>query len=333
MNSNSMNLINAGSQLANIAHNLAQRAGQPLAPADAALLDAARAKWDEARRAPPALAGLTDEQIDRIGEQWDGCIYDGPSGNIDIGAAVRAELKKLPTAPVTYSPHTGAPRDPRDIASDPQAILCVEPGKPLMAAQVAKQPAAPAHQVAVPGIVKDAMEMLDGCLDVTMVEPEDAAAWQIVRRHITTPPAPAPAVPQPIGAGQGLAGADERYAACHATIRDLDKIGMQFAADLLHLPVGEGSRKRNVDYLTRDDVLGLVANWRAAWDKNSAKRIPVDRAVLAAQPPAGGQAVPDEWISEVVGPEVDDLSYGQGFRDGFNRCRAKWLAAAKGGAA
>lgn len=135
MDSNSMNLINAGNQLANIAQNLAQRAGHPLSPADAALLDAARAKWDEARRAAPALASLTDEQINYIGEQWDGCIYDaGSSGNIDIGAAVRAELKKMQATPVVHNPQTGTPRDPRDIASDPRAALCVRPGEPLRAA-------------------------------------------------------------------------------------------------------------------------------------------------------------------------------------------------------
>ncbi|MDQ2822436.1 MAG: hypothetical protein M3Y65_19010 [Pseudomonadota bacterium] len=42
---------------------------------------------------------------------------------------------------------------------------------------------------------------------------------------------------------------------------------------------------------------------------------------------AGG-ALPDAWISEVVGPEVDDLSYGQGYRNGWNDCRTKVAAAA-----
>jgi hypothetical protein len=130
-----MNLIDAGSQLANIAFNLAQRAGEPLSQHEASLLDVARNNWDEARRAPTAPATLTDEQINYIGEQWDGCIYDaGGSGNIDIGAAVRAELKKMQAAPVTHNPHTGAPRDNRDIASDSQAVLCVAPGAPLRAA-------------------------------------------------------------------------------------------------------------------------------------------------------------------------------------------------------
>ncbi|MCE3262594.1 MAG: Ead/Ea22-like protein [Pseudoduganella sp.] len=43
--------------------------------------------------------------------------------------------------------------------------------------------------------------------------------------------------------------------------------------------------------------------------------------------PAGGQDLPPEWISEVCGPEVDGLSYGQGYRRGFNDCREKVIAA------
>ena len=38
-------------------------------------------------------------------------------------------------APVLNNPHTGLPRDPRDVASDPDAILCVAPGEPLKAAR------------------------------------------------------------------------------------------------------------------------------------------------------------------------------------------------------
>lgn len=44
----------------------------------------------------------------------------------------------------------------------------------------------------------------------------------------------------------------------------------------------------------------------------------------AQQQPA---CVPPVWISELCGGELDDLSYGQGYRDGFNHCRAKILAA------
>ena len=33
-----------------------------------------------------------------------------------------------------FNPHTGKPRHPSDIASDPEGVLIVEPGAPLMAA-------------------------------------------------------------------------------------------------------------------------------------------------------------------------------------------------------
>lgn len=36
-------------------------------------------------------------------------------------------------------------------------------------------------------------------------------------------------------------------------------------------------------------------------------------------------AVPDVWISELVGGIADELSYGHGYRQGFNDCRAKVL--------
>lgn len=39
-------------------------------------------------------------------------------------------------APVLNNPHTGELRDPRDVASDPGAVLAVEPGAPLVAAPI-----------------------------------------------------------------------------------------------------------------------------------------------------------------------------------------------------
>ncbi|MFK7090537.1 hypothetical protein A203_16585 [Chromobacterium violaceum] len=33
--------------------------------------------------------------IEGIAQQWDGCIYDSPSGDIDIGQAIRAAGKRL----------------------------------------------------------------------------------------------------------------------------------------------------------------------------------------------------------------------------------------------
>lgn len=38
------------------------------------------------------------------------------------------------TSPVLFSPYTGEPRDARDIASDPQGLLIVQPGAPLVPA-------------------------------------------------------------------------------------------------------------------------------------------------------------------------------------------------------
>ena len=46
------------------------------------------------------------------------------------------------TFPVLFSPYTGEPRDARDIASDPQGLLIVQPGAPLVPAA----PTPPAQQ-------------------------------------------------------------------------------------------------------------------------------------------------------------------------------------------
>lgn len=35
-----------------------------------------------------------------------------------------------------FNPYTGQPRDPRDIASDPEGLLLIEPGKELLAAVI-----------------------------------------------------------------------------------------------------------------------------------------------------------------------------------------------------
>ena len=46
-----------------------------------------------------AAAPQPDQQlpsvVDEIAQQWDGCIYDSPSGDIDIGWAIRAAGKRL----------------------------------------------------------------------------------------------------------------------------------------------------------------------------------------------------------------------------------------------
>ncbi len=51
-----------------------------------------------------------------------------------IADGIQVVLNKLHPKPVLLNPHTGAARDPRDVASDPQAILCVKPGEPIKAA-------------------------------------------------------------------------------------------------------------------------------------------------------------------------------------------------------
>jgi hypothetical protein len=49
--------------------------------------------------------------------------------------------------------------------------------------------------------------------------------------------------------------------------------------------------------------------------------------VAAATLVVPATVIPDAWISELCGGELDDLTYGQGYRDGFNYCRTKILAA------
>lgn len=49
---------------------------------------------------------------------------------------IKVVLNELYPEPVLANPHTGAPRDSRDVASDPQATLCVKPGEPLKAADL-----------------------------------------------------------------------------------------------------------------------------------------------------------------------------------------------------
>ncbi len=52
---------------------------------------AAIAASQQAASQPP----LTQTQIDYIGEQWDGCMYDAPGMMIDIGESIRHELARL----------------------------------------------------------------------------------------------------------------------------------------------------------------------------------------------------------------------------------------------
>ena len=53
-----------------------------------------------------------------------------------IAQGIKSVLDALHPQPVLLNPHTAVPRDARDIASDPQAKLCVKLGEPLKAAAV-----------------------------------------------------------------------------------------------------------------------------------------------------------------------------------------------------
>ena len=54
-----------------------------------------------------------------------------------IAEGVKKVLNKLHPQPSLLNPHTGTQRDSRDVASDPQAILCMKQGEPLKAAAIA----------------------------------------------------------------------------------------------------------------------------------------------------------------------------------------------------
>lgn len=59
-----------------------------------------------------------------------------PSKAKSLAEGIKHFLDALHPQPVLYNPHTGTARDPRDVSSDPQAILCRKPGEPLKAAAI-----------------------------------------------------------------------------------------------------------------------------------------------------------------------------------------------------
>ena len=69
-----------------------------------------------------------------------------PNKAKSLAEGIKHFLDALHPQPVLYNPHTGAARDPRDVASDPQAILCVKPGEPLRAAAIAAPELSPSAQ-------------------------------------------------------------------------------------------------------------------------------------------------------------------------------------------
>ncbi|MES2262173.1 MAG: hypothetical protein V4724_26940 [Pseudomonadota bacterium] len=100
-------------------------------------------KWAEqknrADRAEAALARLVDRvALPAINEAIAHFEKESPRAAgltlRKLRADVRVLLPAKTDALITHNLHTGALRDPRDVASDPQAVLCVAPGEPLHAA-------------------------------------------------------------------------------------------------------------------------------------------------------------------------------------------------------
>ncbi len=60
-----------------------------------------------------------------------------PGNARQVVDGIKVVLDTLHPLPTLSNPHTGTPRDPRDVASDPQAVLCVKPSEPLKSAAMA----------------------------------------------------------------------------------------------------------------------------------------------------------------------------------------------------
>lgn len=63
-------------------------------------------------------------------------VAESPESATSIANGIKDVLNALHPQPVLFNPHTGMPRDARDVASDPQAVMCVKPGEPLKAAAI-----------------------------------------------------------------------------------------------------------------------------------------------------------------------------------------------------
>jgi len=63
-------------------------------------------------------------------------VAESPESATSIANGIKDVLNALHPQPVLFNPHTGMPRDASDVASDPQAVLCVKPGEPLKAAAI-----------------------------------------------------------------------------------------------------------------------------------------------------------------------------------------------------
>lgn len=54
-------------------------------------------RWWTMDAAPPTQPAARMPLIERIAEQWDGCMYDAPGGEIDIGQAIRSAARGITT--------------------------------------------------------------------------------------------------------------------------------------------------------------------------------------------------------------------------------------------
>ena len=86
------------------------------------------------------------------------------------------------TFPVLFSPYTGEPRDARDIASDPQGLLIVQPGAPLVPAT----PTLPVQQddEALEALLADhqrALRLLDDVREWIRSDVAGGACWPVDR--------------------------------------------------------------------------------------------------------------------------------------------------------
>jgi hypothetical protein len=98
----------AGTKLANIAFNLAQRPGEPLTSDDCALLDKCRKEWDATIEAAPqpVRQEMTDEQIEDLAKAYGG-IDTGRHyefGHADLFSFARALLAQRDSQPAQQEP-------------------------------------------------------------------------------------------------------------------------------------------------------------------------------------------------------------------------------------
>lgn len=79
---------------------------------------------------------------------------------------------------VLNNPHTDAPRDLRDVASDPQAILCVKPGESIKAVPKTAMSGAIAAQEAVVELTARAFTQLNAVAPSGEIQADAASRWE-----------------------------------------------------------------------------------------------------------------------------------------------------------